>query len=399
MNDAVLAPPRTPAAAAAEEHKQWTAKLRTAFRGLRLGQLRQGAWFKEILEQHARRHQTRTPQAHWDALYPGLDVEERGDRHVRSVARKACAAGALASVGASAGELLSLVTEGLGAPVGVPAAILSMVAEGAYTTLAQLDLASDLASMYGVPFGADVDEMSLLFALSMGAPPEKKKEEEAGPAPKGLLSRLMALEDGKVADQLGKKLMEDAVLRNIVPIAGIAISARWNYVATQNFGAHVRRYIRYRRAVTVACTALRLADVKNPEVFVRGAWLLASCDGDPSHEEMMAIARLLEQFPEAEKHLPKYDVDDEEAWFDRVSKVPDEADERLIDLLSLVAAIDQSLSIAERRFLARLGKVLGRPVDFGRIERLCQHLREGDELPAGFFAASAGPAAVVQPQA
>ena len=396
MNAVAPALSQTPAAAAAEEQVLWTAKVRAAFRGLRFGHLRQGAWFKEILEQHARRHQTRSTQAHWDALYPGMDVEERADRHVRTVARKASAAGALASVGASAGELLSLITDGLGAPLGVPAAILSMVAEGAYTTLAQLDLASDLASMYGVPFGADVDEMSLLFALSMGAPPEQKKEEEEAPAPKGLLSRLMALEDGKVANQLGKKLMEDAVLRNIVPVVGIAISARWNYVATKNFGAHVRRYIRYRRAIATACASLRFTDVKNPEVFVRGAWLLASCDGDPSHEEMMAIARVLEQFPEAEKHLPKYDVDDEEAWFERVAKVPDEADDRLIDLLSLVAAIDQNLSVAERRFLARLAKVLGRPVDFDRIKGLCQHLREGEELPADFFSARSTTAKVLQ---
>jgi len=396
VNDAAPVLAQSPAAAAAEEQELWTAKIRAAFRGMRLSHLRQGGWFKEILEQHARRHQTRSTQAHWDALYPGLDVEERADRHVRAVARKASAAGALASVGASAGELLSLITDGLGAPVGVPAAILSMVAEGAYTTLAQLDLASDLASMYGVPFGADVDEMSLLFALSIGAPPEKKEEEPTAPAPKGLLSRLMALEDGKVANQLGKKLMEDAVLRNIVPIVGIAISARWNYVATRNFGAHVRRYIRYRRAIAAACATLRLADVKNPEIFVRGAWLLASCDGEPSHEEMMAIARVLEQFPEAEKHLPRYDVDDEEGWFERVAKLPDEADDRLIDLLSLVAAIDQTLSVAERRFLARLAKVLGCPVDFDRIERLCQHLREGEQLPADFFAARGATATVLQ---
>ncbi|HWZ90162.1 MAG TPA: hypothetical protein VNW92_14965 [Polyangiaceae bacterium] len=196
----------------------------------------------------------------------------------------------------------------------------------------------------------------------------------------------MDLEDGEVANHLGKKLIEDAVLRNIMPVVGIAISARWNYVATVKFASHVCRYIRYRRALATACDKLRLADVKNPEVLVRGAWLLASCDGEPTREEVMAIARVLGHFPEAAAQLPSFDVDDEEAWFERVAKVPDEADERLIDLLSLVAATDKDLAVAERRFLARLGKTLGREIDFERIARLCDHLRAGDDLPEDFFA-------------
>ena len=378
------------ASAEQQEHTLWAEKVKDALHGFRFGHIRDGSWFRRILEQHVKRHQATSSEAYWSALYPGLDKEERADKHVKRVARRASAAGALASIGASTGEMLALMTEGLAAPIGVPAAMLAMVGEGTYTTLAQLDLASDLASMYGVPFGGDVDEMSTLFSLAMGTEPKKKKknaddEEKTPDKPKGLLTRLMALEDGEVANHLGKKLLEDAVLRNIVPVVGIAISARWNYVATLNFASHVRRYIRYRRALTAACDRLRLADVKNPEVLVRGAWLLASCDGDANNEEMMAIARVLEQFPEAKAQLAAYDVDDEEGWFERVAKVPDEADERLIDLLSLVAAMDKDLAVAERRFLTRLGKTLGRKIDFARIEKLCQHLREGEDLPPDFF--------------
>lgn len=381
------------------EQKLWAEKVKGALRGLRLGHVRDGSWFRRLLEQHVQEHQTSSADVNWAALYPGLDVDARAERHIKSVARRASAAGALASVGASAGELLSLVTEGLAAPIGVPAAMLSMVAEATYTTLAQLDLASDLASMYGVPFGNDADEMSTLFAIAMGMEPKKKKEPEADvpDKPKGLLSRLMDLEDGEAANHLGKKLIEESVLRNIMPVVGIAISARWNYVATLKFASHVRRYIRYRLALATACAKLRLADVENPEVLVRGAWLLASCDGEPSHEEVMAIARVLEHFPEAAKALPALDVDDEEAWFERVAKVPDAADERLIDLLSLVAATDKDLAVAERRFLARVGKTLGRKIDFDRIERLCQHLREGDDLPDGFFATPRPPAKAPSP--
>jgi hypothetical protein len=373
----------------AERHEQklWSEKVKDAIRGFRVGEVRDGTWFRRLLEQHVQRHRASSTDSHWAALYPGLDVDARVAKHIKAVATRASAAGAIASVGASTGELLSLVTEGLAAPIGVPAVLLSMVAEGTYTTLAQLDLASDLASMYGVPFGRDVSEMSTLFAIAMGVEAKKKQGADAPEESKskGLLARLMDLEDGEVANHLGKKLIEDAVLRNIMPVVGIAISARWNYVATLKFASHVCRYIRYRRALAHACDKLRLADVENPEVLVRGAWLLASCDGEPTREEVMAIARVLGHFPEAAEHLPSFDLDDEEAWFERVSKVPDEADERLIDLLSLVAATDQDLGVAERRFLARLGKTLGREIDFERIAQLCDHLREGDDLPDDFF--------------
>jgi hypothetical protein len=380
--------PDTHESAQRREHQLWAEKVKDTLRGFRLADIRDGTWFQRILERHVQKHQASSSEAYWAALYPGLDVDARAEKHINGVARRASAAGALASIGASAGELLSLVTEGLGAPIGLPAALLSMVAEGTYTTLAQLDLASDLASMYGVPFGNDIAEMSTLFAIAIGVEVKKKQSAEAPEKPKGLVSRLTDLESGEVATHLGKKVIEESVLRNIMPVIGIAISARWNYVATRKFASHVRRYIRYRRALATACGKLRLADVKNPEVLVRGAWLLASCDGEASTEEVMAIARVLGHFPEAAAQLPAFEIDDEEAWFERVAKVPDEADERLIDLLSLVAATDKDLAVAERRFLARLGKTLGRQIDFERIARLCHHLREGDELPDDFFTAA-----------
>jgi uncharacterized protein (DUF697 family) len=389
-----------PSAEATESPRQedhtWRAKLHHALKGVRLAQVRDGTWFRSVLERHAQTRKAALSVEHWDAVYPGLDVEARADKHVRLTARKAAAAGALASAGASAGELLTLFTDGLAVPIGVPAVMLSMAAEGAYTTLLQLELASDLASMYGVPFGDDVAEMSTLFALAFGTDHNKEKKSakeedetgaEGGAAPKrGLLARLMELEESDLATHIGKKLLEEAVLRNIVPLVGVGISARWNLVATEKFAAHIRKYVRYRRALTRACDHLRLADVPNPEVFVRGAWLLASCDGEATHEEVMAIARVLEQFPDAERQLPAFDVDDEEAWFARVQKIPDEIADRLIDLLCLVAAIDRDLAVPEQRFLSRLGKTLNRSIDFPRIEALCRHLRDGHDPPEDFFA-------------
>jgi len=106
------------------------------FGGLRFEQLRNGTWFRALLEHHAKARRSKVTD--WATVYPGADLEERADRHVARVGRRLAFAGAAASAGASAGELLTLLTDGMAAPVGVPAAMVSMMAEGAYTTLAHL---------------------------------------------------------------------------------------------------------------------------------------------------------------------------------------------------------------------------------------------------------------------
>lgn len=367
------------------------AKLRDAAKHLGVAKLRDGSWFRRTVASHVKKHFETVTAAHWDKVYPGLDVEERAHREIVKVARKASAAGALASVGASTGELLSLVTDGLGAPVGVPAAMLSMGLEAAYTALLQIDLACDLASIYGVPFDADdVGEVATLFGLALEVDIKEKKKEEAehGEAETGLTAKLIELEDGEIASRIGKKLIEEAVMRNIVPVLNVAISARWNFVATSKLGRTVRKYVRYRKALTQSCSKLRLDAVTDPSVLVEGAWLLATVDGDAGHEEVMALAFIMDQLtPEQRKaiELDKTLGDDEEEWFDALEKVPHEMHDPLLDTLYMIAATDKDLQASERRFLRRVGRALKRDIDFERIKQICEHLSEGEDLPDDFL--------------
>jgi len=379
-------------AEALREREEEMAKLRDAARNLGVEKLRDGSWFRRIVAAHVKKHAANVTTAHWDKAYPGLDVEERAHKQVASVARKASAAGALASLGASTGELLSLVTEGLGAPIGVPAAIVSMVAEAAYTALLQIDLACDLASMYGVPFDADdIGEVATLFGLALEVDVSEKKNKEDADAREGdagLTAKLIELEDGEIASRIGKKLLEEAVMRNIVPVLNLAISARWNYVATKKLGGTVRKYVRYRKALTHSCHKLRLDAVTDPAMLVEGAWLLATVDGEAGHEEVLALAMIMDELaPEQRKaiELDKTLGDDEEEWFDALVKLPHEMHDPLLDTLYMIAATDKELEASERRFLRRVGKALKREIEFERIAKICEHLNEGEDLPDDFL--------------
>ena len=358
-------------------------------------QLRDGSWFQRVVADHVKKHLAATDAGRWIARHPGKDLEQRASLEIKSAARRAATAGIVASTGASTGEILALLTEGLAVPVGVPIAIVCMILEAAYTSFLQIDLACDLASMYGVPFDADdIGEVATLFGLSLEVDVKKRRpihEDETRSEPdeeRGLTAKLQELEDGELAKKIGKKLIEESVMRNAIPLLGIPISGRWNYVATKRLGQTAKKYMRYRRALVQGCAALRLDTVGNPALLVEGAWLLATTDGDAGHEEVMALALIMDQLTDVQRRSIELDKtlgDDEEEWFVELAKAPAAMYEPMLDVFYLIAATDKEVQAAERRFLRRVGKAIGRPIDFDRLERICRHLADGEDLPPGTF--------------
>ncbi len=372
-------------------------QLRDAAKQLGVAKLRDGSWFRRIVAAHVKKHCATITADHWETKYPGLDIESRARKQIRGVALRAAATGAFASVGASTGELLSLFTEGLGAPVGVPAAMMSMALEAGYTALLQIDLVCDLASIYGVPFDPDdVGEVATLFGLALELDVKQRKKGHSGSgergddaeAPHGLTAKLMELEEGDVAKRIGRKLLEEAVVKNIVPVLGVGIAARWNYVGTRKIAAAARKYVRYRCALQHALAKLDLSHVTDPAMLLEGAWLVATVDGDAEHEEVMAVAAIMGSLAEEKRKELQLDRtlgDDEEQWFEDLARVPPSMHDSLLDVLYLVVATDKEVQASERRFLRRVGKALGREIDFLRIERICEHLSSGERLPEDFL--------------
>ena len=364
------------------------ARLRDAARQLGADSLRDGSWFRKVVADHVKKHATAVHADHWDRLYPGLDVEQRAQAQIRRVVRRTVTGAVFASILSSAGELASLFSEGLAAPIGIPATLVSMILEGAYTSLLQIDLACDLASIYGVPFDPDdVGEVATLFALALGVDLKRRETDDGGEAggEHGLTAKLMELEEGEVAKRIGRKLIEDAIVKNVLPVAGIAVAARWNYVGTRRLGAAVRKYVRYRRALRSTLARLDLSRVTDPGVLVEGAWLLVTVDGDAAHEEVMAVAYVVDRLPAAARASLARDTtlgEDEEAWFAALPDLPPSMHDPLLDVLYLIAATDKHLCPSERRFLRRVTTALGRPLDLDRIRRICRHLAAGEELPA-----------------
>src|SRR5262249_55750413 len=144
------------------------ARLRAAAKHFGRGSLSDGTWFQGLVAAHLAGERERARPQHWDRAYPALPVAERVQREVRKTALKAAATGAGAAPLTTSGELAPLFTEGLAGPIGVPAAVLSMVLEATYKALLQIDLVGDLAAIHGQPFGPGAaGEVTAVFATAV----------------------------------------------------------------------------------------------------------------------------------------------------------------------------------------------------------------------------------------
>src|SRR6185436_17306583 len=145
---------------------------------------------------------------------------------------RATVAGVAAAAGASTAEVISIVGDGLSAVGAIPLGLVSIGAEALYTTALQIDLAFDLASIYGVPFAHDdVGEISTLLALALGVDLVSEPTRHDKPAAEGetkpwRVMRQMQRED--FSQRVSRSVVQQAVLRNAVPVIGVLVSAAWN---------------------------------------------------------------------------------------------------------------------------------------------------------------------------
>lgn len=359
-------------------------KIRTAASGIARADDKTAWLHRFIAGELGQRARTRGP-GYWDELYPGLSREERARRRIRRMLTRATIAGACAASGATAAELASIATEGALAPVAIPLGLLSVGGEMLYTSALEIDLAFDLAAIYGVPLdGDDVGEVSTLLALALGVDlaSEPTRHDRPAAAAAGATKPWRVVRQMGRADfarEIGRELVSQSVLRNVVPIAGVVVSGVWNQIVLRRFARAVHAAVRARRALVDACRDVRLGRRDAARTILDGAWLVATADGDVDHAEALALSTLIDTLPLPERiavdeaSFP----DDEEAWFGRLGGLDETERDVLVDVLVLVAAADGHPSVAERRLLRRVAAALDRRIHDAAIERAAERLRAG----------------------
>jgi tellurite resistance protein len=364
-------------------------KVRTAVRELKRREDEAASFMQRfILKEIEQRTRTRDT-AYWDAAFPGLTAAERASRRIDRMLVRSTVAGVAAAAAASAAELMSMWTQGAAALAAAPLGIVTVGAEMLYTTALQIDLAFDLASIYGVPFAADdVGEISTMLALALGVDLVKEPTRHdkpvaiAGETKPWRVMRQMQRED--FSRRVGRELIQQSVLRHLVPVVSVVVSAAWNQVVLRRFAHEVHAAVKQRRSIVEACRAVQLGDVQSARVILNGAWLLATADGEIEHQEAVALATLIDSLPlpqrisVQEESFP--DAGDEEPWFDALPQLEPAARGVLLKVLAYVAIADGALSTPERRFFRRLSKQLDTAIDIKAIEGLAARLHATDDV-------------------
>jgi tellurite resistance protein len=364
-------------------------KIHTAYRELERKEDEASSWMQRFIYREIEQRTRTRGAAYWDEQFPGRTPEQRAQARIRRMLTRATVAGVGAAAGASTAEVLSIVGEGITALGAIPLGLLTVGAEMVYTTALEIDLAFDLASIYGVPFAHDdVGEISTLLALALGVelvdePHVHDKPVAPGETKLWRVMRQMQRED--FAQSVGRGVVRQAVLRNAVPVVGVIVSAAWNQIVLRRFANQVHTAVRQRVAITRACRDLHLGEPQAARVILDGAWLIATADGNVGHHESLVLATLIDSLPVPQR-IGANEVsfsEDEEEWFERMVTLDDGARDVLIDVLSLVASADGALVTPERRFLRRVAKALGREIDLVAVERKMARLREGAAPTSG----------------
>jgi hypothetical protein len=299
--------------------------------------------------------------------------------------RRACITSSLTGAGtglvSTGATFVTASTEGVGGLVAVPIAALTIGGEMALRTWIHIDLICTLADIFEVKFEASSkDDLWRLCALAFGAHDEETSEEDPG---KKLVHELVHIEPEEIGEEIGQKILGESVMRNIVPVVGVAASAVTNWKLTRRLGDTARRYMRYHRAMHDALDEAMTACSHHLELLLEGMWFMFIADGQLSPEESAILAGFLLKFQNPTRHeIQERFVEDEYDWLERLAPaMPDKRDRQsLYRALEVAAAVDKSVGLPERRLLRSAARRLEIPFDPKSSEALIKQFESNGVL-------------------
>jgi hypothetical protein len=330
-----------------------------------------GTWFSRLatvyLERRARR-----PQAAAKRAGAG-DLARRAERVIRRAAVRSSLGGAAAGGVTTGAELLVAELGPIAALAGIPAAVVAIGGEMLYRALVHIEMCCDLGELYGVAFRADEPwDLWRLYALAF----------ESGRGvvehPRFEVQRLVEHETKEPSDVISHEILAESVVRNLVPVIGIGISAWRNWQVTREIGETVHRYVRFRRNRRDAFARHEHAWQAHLELIVETFWHVFTAKGWVADEEVAILANYFERLaPEARSRVLARFVDDESPWLARLSAVPEGDRTVIVHALEHAATADMSLLPPERKLLDRAARALGRAFDAERVREMIEGLQDG----------------------
>jgi hypothetical protein len=330
-------------------------------------------WFARLAAARIRRHEALRRRG-VPLTATGAAEVELAHAAIRKACVKCALTGAASGSVTTAAELLTAESKGLAALATVPAAVLAIGGEMVFRAVVHLDLTCDLADIFGVPIEGDKAAPWWLYALGFGAADHEEGTSDPG---RRLVEKMLRLTGDDVASKIGSKLLGESVLRNIVPCAAIATSSIANWTMTRRLGDTVQRSMLYHRAFRDALSDAERRCAAHQGLLAEGQWFLFTADGRLSPEETLTLASLLHTFASEERAavLARF-VEDDYDWLQRLGQLPENERDDFLHALEVAAAVDEVVSLSERRILRAAARNLGRTYDDARIGRMVEQFEQ-----------------------
>lgn len=353
------------------------------------GQARARGWFTRAVTRYMRSNLERLRGA---PACADVDIPERARAAIRRAALVSAGGGALTGAISTAATVVTAQTEGLAGFIAVPLAGAAIGFEMVWRAAVHVRLTCDLAHLFQVRFDAeDTDDLLRLYALAFGTHEDGEGDEGEADLGKGVLERVSESEGEDMGERIGRTLLGESVMRNVLPVVGIFTSAITNYRVTRRLGDTVRRYLRYQRAMADAIRNAELTCARSKLLLVEGMWFIFTADGILAPEEAACLAHLLSDLPPGERDaLRERFTDDEIDWMGRVKEqVPEDMRDAFLYALEVAASLDKEISLPERKILKRVALSFGRPFEPERLARMIEQLEDNGVLaPQGSLASA-----------
>jgi hypothetical protein len=273
------------------------------------------------------------------------------------------------------------------------AIILGITATGAeilFTTALQIRLIYDLATVYGDPI--DINDPEQLYRAFMLAYGITNVTANAGAViakggPEVVRAQAYRFLTGKMpiinevaikilGPKIGRKITRTAILKVLVPGAGVAISSAWNYVSTKKIAGIGREVFRLealaRQAAVDLCNEAELKPEDLP-IILQAVQAVISIDGSIDQCELKVYQAVVNCLNVPDKVLQEIEArveinaDAVEKQLRVIKRV--KLRKTLVDLLKLTASASGSITPAELDLLNRFLPALGAKVDLEDLQR------------------------------
>jgi hypothetical protein len=330
-----------------------------------------GGWFVKLVSHYLKRNAAQAKTAAADANAATL-----ARKAIRRACVKSAVSGAAAGMVSTSATIFTAETEGLGGIVAGPVAALAIGGEMIYRAILHVDLTCELARVFDVELDPEDDaDLWRLYALAFGTHEHAEESEDPG---KELVHQVTHLEGEQVGEQIGKKVLGESVMRNIVPVVGIFTSAITNYLMTRRLGDTVRRYMRYQHALDAEGSRASRVCEAQLDLLIEGLWFIFSADGKLTPEEAAFLGHMLRKLdPITRRATMARFVEDELDWTVRIkTEVPEPMRDTFMRVLEIAAAVDKEITLPERKVLRRAARSLGREFSEERVMAMIKELEE-----------------------